>query len=291
MIVRRAITYTVCSLAFLSAPTAEQPALAELLTRAAEYHASFASRASGVTLDEHYTFVQVTAGRMHTPMRFRSDVVVLDLNGRMISLRDPYLLDNVVLRERKPRIVDTLREPTVAGWDRAQKYAAESHFRFVSDVVLALNDPVLALRFISRKLQPKLTYKFEGLKKLDGQQVASIGFKEVGGRDAVFLLGTRGNAAASGRFFVDPATGAIRKTELWANSATEAVVTTVTYAPAADLGLWLPAKMTQTFEWKELDDVHSNRNVGAYGARLFFQANATYKDPSHTPIDLSKMRR
>jgi hypothetical protein len=244
-----------------------------------------------VSLDEHYTFVQMTAGRMHTPMRFRSDVVILDLNGRVISLRDPYLLDNVALRERKPRIVDMLREPTTAGWDRAQKYAAESHFRFVADVVLALNDPVLALGFISRALQPKLTYKFEGMKKLEGREVASIGFKEVGGRDAVFLLGTRGNASASGRFFVDPATGAIHKTELWANSATEAVVSTVTYARAVDLDLWLPTRMTQTFEWKELDDVHSNRNVGAYGARLFFQANAEYQNPSHTPIDLSKMRR
>ena len=291
MDVRRVIAFVVCSLGLTLTPAAQKPDIGDILARAADYHDSFASRTSGVSLDEHYIFIQVTAGRMHTPMHFRSDVVVLNVNGRVLSLRDPYLLDNVPLRERKPRIVDILREPTSAGWNSAQKYAAESHFRFVADVVLALNDPMLALRFISRDLQPKLTYKFEGMKKLDGEEVASIGFKETGNRETAFTLGTRGNAAASGRFFVDPASGTIRKTELWANSATEAVVSTVTYARAAELDLWLPAKMTQTFEWKELDDVHSNRNVGAYGARLFFQANATYETPTLTAIDLSKMRR
>lgn len=35
----------------------------------------------------------------------------------------------------------------------------------------------------------------------------------------------------------------------------------------------------------------SNRDVGAYGARLFFQASASYSDPRYTPIDLSKIRR
>lgn len=291
MSVRSAIASIVCSLGLVLTPAAQKPELGELLARAADYHESFASRSSGVSLDEHYIFIQVTVGRMHTPMRFRSDVVVLNVNGRVLSLRDPYLLDNVSLRERRPRILEILREPTTAGWNQAQKYASESHFRFVSDIVLALNDPMLALRFISRDMQPKVTYKFEGMKRLEGQELASIGFKERGDKETAFGLGTRGNAAASGRYFVDPASGAIRKTELWANSATEAVVSAVTYGHASALDLWLPAKMTQTFEWKELDDVHSNRNVGAYGARLFFQGNATYENPTLAAIDLNKMRR
>ena len=54
----------------------------------------------------------------------------------MIGLRDPSALDNVPLRERRPRIVELLREPTTSSWDRAQKHAAESTFRFVSDIDL-----------------------------------------------------------------------------------------------------------------------------------------------------------
>jgi hypothetical protein len=291
MVVRCVVAFTLCSLTLALPIDTQKPTLEDLLARAAEYHDAFVTRSSGVSLDEHYIFIQVTAGRMHTPMHFRSDVVMLNLNGRVISLRDPYLLDNVALRERKLRIVEVLKEPTMAGWDRAQKYAAESHFRFVSDIVLALNDPTLPLRFLSKDLQPKVSYKFEGMKRVDGREAASLGFKEVGPKEATFALGTRGNAMASGRFFLDPVTGAVLKTELWANSPTEAVVSTVTYGHAADLDMWLPVKMAQTFEWKELDDVRSNRSVGAYGARLFFQANATYENPSLTPIDLEKTRR
>ncbi|MBA3637819.1 MAG: hypothetical protein M3541_10235 [Acidobacteriota bacterium] len=49
--------------------------------------------------------------------------------------------------------------------------------------------------------------------------------------------------------------------------------------------------MNETYSWKEMDDVASNRNVGAYGQRLSFQTNATYSNPRHSPVDLSKIRR
>lgn len=272
-------------------PAAQKSTLEDILARAAEHHSSFRIRASGMTLDESYTLTQTTAGRMLTPLRFQSDVVLINTSDRLVGLRDPYTLDNAPLRERKPRIVDILKEPTSLAWDRAQRFAQESHFRFIHEIVLALNDPMLAVQYVSPEMQSKATFKHEGMKKVDGLEVASINFKERAGRDIRYSLGTPGNATASGRLFIDPSSGAIVKSELWANSATEAVVSTVTYARHAETGLWFPAKMMQTFDWKELDDVRSNRDVGAYGARLAFQGNATYTPGTLTPIDLSKMTR
>jgi hypothetical protein len=270
---------------------AQKPALADLLSLAADYQASYASRVSGATLEERYALIQVVAGRMNTPVYFSSDVVLLNVNGRIIGMRDPFAVDNVPLRERTPRITTLLTAPTLEGWQKAQAYAAEQHFRFLADIILALNDPTVALQFVARDMQPKLTYKLEGHQTMNGVPVGRVGFKEIGNRDTRFTLGTRGNASASGRFWIDAATGAIHKSELWANSSTEAVVVNVTYAKDAALDLWLPQKTSETYEWKEMDDVSSNRNVGPYGARQFFQANATYTNPRYTPIDLSKMRR
>lgn len=270
---------------------AQDPALPDLLARAADYHDSYKVRVSGATVEEHYSLTRLIAGRMETPVRFASDVVLLNVNGRVIGLRDPFSVDNVRLREREARIVNLLAEPTLEGWRRAQGYAAEQNFRFLFDLILTLNDPSLALQFISRDMQPKITYKVEKQEKLNGIAVTRIGFKENGDGTKPFVLGTKGNAAAAGRVWIDNATGAVLKTELWATSPNESVVNTVIYAKAAELDLWLPSKMTETYSWKEMDDVASNRSVGAYGQRLSFQTSASYSNPRHTPVDLAKIRR
>ena len=270
---------------------AQESALADLLVRAADYHAAYVVRVSGASLEEHYSLTQLVAGRMETPVRFASDVVLLNVNGRLLGLRDPFTVDNVRLREREARIVKLLAAPTLEGWKRAQAYAAEQNFRFLFDLILQLNDPSVALQFISRDMQPKMTFKIEKEEKLNGVPVVRIGFKEKPDGKRPFVLGTRGNAAASGRLWIDPASGAVLKTELWATSSNEAVTNTVVYAKAPELDLWLPSKMNETYSWKEMDDVASNRNVGAYGQRLAFQTNVSYSNPQYSPVDLAKIRR
>ena len=265
--------------------------LADVLARAAEYHATYRARVSGASVEENYSLTRVVGGRMETPIRFVSDVVLLNVNGRITGLRDPFTVDNVRLRERESRIVNILTDPTLEGWKRAQAYAAEQNFRFLFELILQLNDPAIALQFVSSDMQPKVTFKIEKQEKLDGVPVVRIGFKEnaEGGKGAV--LGTRGGAVAAGRLWIDPATGAVLKTELWANSANESVTNTVVYAKGKELDLWLPSKMTENYSWKEMDDVASNRSVGAYGQRLTFQTNAIYSNPRHSPVDLTKVRR
>lgn len=287
---------TVASLAavvgVLVAPVdAQKPALADVLARAAEYHASYVSSVSGATLEEHFTLVQVNAGRMLTPVHFSSDVVLVNVNGRLIGMRDPFAVDNVPLRERAPRIASMLANPTMDAWQRAQEFVAEQYFRFLDELIIRMNDPALPLLFIARDVQPKMTFKLEAHEQMNGVPVVRVGFKETVISEAKLMLETRGNAAATGRFWIEAATGAIQKAELWGTSATEAVVKKVTFAKDSKLGLWLPEKMNETYDWKEIDDVASNRNVGAYGARLFFQTKATYTNPRYTPIDLTKIRR
>jgi hypothetical protein len=288
---RTATTLVTGALLFAAPVQAQRPALEDLLSLVAAYHESYASRVSGVTLEENYGLIQVVLERMQTPVRFNSDVVLLNVNGRILGLRDPYAVDNVPLRERTPRITNLLREPTVAAWNQAQKYPAEQHFRFISDLVLACNDPTLALQFIAPEMQARSTFKLEKQETLNGVAVARIGFSEVGNRDTRYTLRTRGNASAAGRLWIDVSTGAVLKSELRVTSSTESVVVNVSYAKDAALDLWLPQKMDERYQWKELDDVRSNRDVGGYGARLFFQSNAYYTNVRYTPVDLNRMLR
>ena len=289
--IRSAIAAFLLSTLISSPAIGQELPLTDLLARAAEYHASYRTRVSGASVEEHYSLTRVVAGRMETPIRFVSDVVLLNVNGRITGLRDPFTVDNTRLREREARIVNTLTQPTLEGWKRAQAYAAEQNFRFLFDLILQMNDPAIALQFISSEMQPKMTFKIEKQEKLDGVPVVRIGFKENAESGKGAVLGTRGNAIAAGRLWIDPATGAVLKTELWANSPNESVTNTVLYAKGKELDLWLPSKMTENYSWKEMDDVASNRSVGAYGQRLTFQTNVIYSNPRHSPVDLTKVRR
>jgi len=288
---RMAAAFTAGVLAVTLPVHGQKPALEDVLGRAGDYHASYATRISGVTLEERYNLIQLVAGRMQPPDRFTSDVVLLNVNGRILGLRDPFAIDNKPLRGRTPRITDLLVQPTADGWRRAQAYAAEQHFRFISDLILALNDPTLALQFLAYDMQAKVAFKLEKHETMNSAPVVRVGFSEIAAPETPFVLRTRGNASAAGRLWIGADDGAVHKSELRAASATESVVVTVSYAKDSTLDLWLPDKMNEAYQWKELDDVMSNRQVGAYGARLFFQADASYSNPRYTPIDLSKMRR
>ena len=269
----------------------QQSELTNVLAKAADYHEDYRVRVSGTSLDESYTLAQLMPGRTVMPVRFMSDLVLLNVGGRILALRDPYSVDDVSLRPRTPRILDLLVNPTTERWERAQAYAEEQQFRFLFDLIVALNDPTVALQFISREMQPKCTFKLEKRESIDGIPVIRVGFKETRTPGEKLLLGTPNNADASGRFWIDPATGAILKTELWATSRQESVVVNVTYAKDPALDLWVPRKMNETYQWKEGDGVLTNRNAGGYDERMSFQGAASYGAVRHTRVDLSKMPR
>ena len=267
------------------------PELAEVLARAADYHARYRVRVSGASLDEHYTLAQLLPGKTVMPVRFTSDVVLLNTADRLVALRDPYKVDDVPLRQQTPRILDLLSQPTTEKWQRAQAYTEEQQFRFLFDLIVALNDHTVALQFISREMQPKCTFTFEKRETLEGVAVLRVGFKETRMPGAKLTLGTRHNADASGRFWIDPASGAILRTELWATSTQESAVVNVTFAKEPSLDLWLPKKTSETYQWKENDGILTNRNAGGYDERMSFQGAASYGSVRYRPVDLSKMTR
>jgi|SRR5687768_13061553 len=265
--------------------------LTEVLARAADYHARYRVRVSGTSIDEQYTLAQIVPGRTVVPVRFSSDVVLLNTADRLLALRDPYKVDNVPLRPHTPRIVELLPQPTAEKWQRAQAYAEEQQFRFLFDLIVALNDPTVALQFIAQAMQPKCTFTLQKRETLEGLAVTRVGFKETRTPGEKLALGTPHNADASGRFWIDPVSGAILKTELWATSTHESVVVTVTYAKDATLDLWVPRKMTETYQWKESEGVLTNRTSRGYDERMSFQGDATYGAVRYTPVDLAKMFR
>jgi len=277
---------------------ARQPALEDVLARAAEYHASYVQKVSGVSLDEQVQLLDVTGGKTRGVIRISSDVVLVGLQGQVIALRDPYAVDTQPLREKGSRISALLgapATPTMKDWQLASGYPGKGSIHFILDIQLKVNEPTSALQFISTALQSKVKYRLDGNKKMNGVQVVGVRFEEPTAQDWVHLLGTRSNARATGRIWIDPATGAVHQTELWVDSKGENAIVSVKYAPHGTLGLLLPSEMIDSYEEREGGGGPRQMGTGAdprgsVPTRVSVQGRANYSKPSFAAIDLTKLR-
>jgi hypothetical protein len=263
------------------------PPVADVLRAAGEYLASYAPRISGVTLEEQYTLLEVSGGRVGLTRRISSDVVLLNLDGTIMGLRDPFAVDDNALRERIPRISTLLASPSQAAWARAQEYAGEYVRYFLDDLILRFNDPTLTLRFLAPGNQARVTYKIDGGKKIGGVETVVLKFQETKTKPPVYILDTPGKAIASGKVWIDPATGRIHRTELSMQSDPEYVHVIVDYAHEPGLDLWLPSAMTHTVEATERTGTGMNNlGSGTPGiGRRSFDCRATYSNVRVTPLD------
>lgn len=269
----------------------QEPSVDVLLEIGGRYVAEYAPKVSGVTLEELFLLSEIRGSRAGTPTRISSDLVVVDSDGRVLGLRDPYAIDTRPLRDRQPRITMALAEPSMANWQIVQSYAREHAVYFMANVVLWYNDPMLALQFISKQHRGRIVYAMEGDKRINGVQTYGLGFKERDEPGVTSLLNTPGNPLASGRFWIDPATGAIHRTELWIQSVTDTARILVTYAPDRALDLLLPKEASHTFEWREKGTGLSSIGAGGSPSRQAFEGSATYSNPRYSPINLNRIIR
>lgn len=270
--------------------SAQEPSLPEALGKAADYVARYRTKASGVSLEELLLLTEMTATQ-RVPRRVASDLVLVNVTERLMGLRDPFAIDTKAVREHQPRIIRALGEPTLASWQRVQDFTREGSYLFLANVVLWYSDPVLALRFIEVDHQPRMTYKLEGRKKIDGVQVYGIGFKENREERKVYLLDTPDNPSCSGRIWIEPASGAIHQTELWVQSDTAVARVQVTYAMDAKINLLVPRDSTHTFEMHEKGTGIANMGVGGAGRAMTFESSAKYTNAQYTAIDLSRIAK
>ena len=275
----------------LAAPPGQDPSLADALAKAGAYVSSYRTKASGIVLDEMLLLTEVGGVKMQVPQRVASDFLLINVSDRLFSLRDIYAIDTKPTRERVVRIVNELKEPTVAGWGRAERFAQENAHYLRANVVIWYSEPPLALRFIQTENQPGIEYKLEGRKRLNNVQTIGIGYKEKRSELKKYLLGTPSNPHASGRIWIDPATGAVHMTELWVQSDTDTARIQVNYAPDATLGVLIPKDASHSFDERERGTGMSSMGAGGAGRRMSFEANAKYTNPRYTPIDLSKIIR
>lgn len=278
---------------------AQSPGLHDVLARVGDYHRAYAVTVSGVSLEERTQLRNVSGGQMRSVVRIDADVVLVGLNGQVTALRDPFAVDTRPLRPRAPRILQLLgapATPAMRDWETASRYPQEAAHFFLIDIVVKVNEPTGALQFVAPLNQPGLKYRLDGRRRINGVETVGLRFEEPEERDRQYLLGTRRNARATGRVWVEPATGAIHQTELWVNSKLEEAIVAVKYAPHPELGMLLPIEMNNSYEERETGGSIRQPGDGAEASgntvsRISVETRSTFSNATFAAIDLTRLRR
>jgi hypothetical protein len=244
----------------------------EILRKAAAFIAAFERESPAVVSEE--TYRQMSGQTMRT---LRSDLLVIgDPDAGWVGFRDVYEVDGRPVRDREERLMELFLHPHPDRLQQARRIAAEGarHNLRVGpyDVNRTTNMPLMALRFLRGPNQQRSTFRLAGTRRIDGRTFVGLAFQE---RGTPRIIASSDNAAASGRFWIDPDSGAVARSELSFETGDTRVrvrmVSHVSYGIDERLQVWMPLTMEEEYF------------VG--GASL--TAHATYSNVRRFAVDTS----
>ena len=230
-------------------PSAAQPSpkTQALLERAATYLDQYTKTFAGVVSEERYEqTVHGSKLAMLGHRVLRSDVLLVS-SGRAgwLCYRDVFEVDGKIVRDRSDRLMELFQHPSPDGIEQAEKIRQEGARFNIGGITRTINDPTMALPFLERNNHLRSEFEVGGSETVSKVRADILRFQE---RFAPRMIKTADESAASGRFWIEPQSGRIIRTELVVSSEDTRGTVTVDYGPQEKLGgLWVPVRMTEKY--------------------------------------------
>jgi hypothetical protein len=243
---------SVVGLAFDSAGHA-QSAVSTVVDRAVGYVDEFQRRFGSMVTEERYEqSVQEPAPlgpRGARPQMERvvlvSDFLLVQLPGEgWTPFRDVFERNGQKVRDREERLAKLFLDgASRSAYDQARQIMRESARYNIGTIERTINMPTLPLAFLTREHRGRFVFE---LVKRDESEGTVIEFQEVTKPTYIATTGGR-DLPVSGRFWVDEASGAVRRTELDAVGTDVEAHIKVTYRLDDSLRLWVPGRMEERY--------------------------------------------
>ncbi|MEX2272254.1 MAG: hypothetical protein WD690_12325 [Vicinamibacterales bacterium] len=250
--------------------------LADLLQSAGRYVQEYERSFSAVVAREYYVQRAQDGGTV-TARELRSEVALVGASDEdWLFFRDVHEVDGRAIRGQLDRLTALFLKPVADLRSRAVLIAEESARYNLGDITRTINTPTQALAFLRPEVQPRSRFRLGGLETISGMTARELSFQETA---MPRMILTRDDAAASGRFWVVPDTGAIVRTELQLDSADASAFIRVTYAPAPGLALSVPVTMTESYELaRRPRTTGRDFGQGELPSKLTIDGRATYTE-------------
>lgn len=236
---------------------------AEVMRRAHEYVTIYEDHklSTVIARERYYQQVLDRNGIIKAERTLLSDYLQVQLpNEDWVALRDVYEVDAATVADRGARLKTLFAGPREQFGERVLKLAAESADFNLGDLYYrTLNLPTFALRILRPASRKRMAFEKAGEEQVDGTSAWIVAFRETKGPT---FSGTPDGAdvPAHGRFWVDPHTGAVLRSEMiigGTRRVSARATITVSYAPEPSLGFRVPVEMQERYDnpRRKRDDV------------------------------------
>ena len=231
---------------------APQPSLRDMLKRSASYVEQYHRQLEAIVAEERYVQRSSTAGDPAASRMLRSDFMLLPGGSgepAWFAFRDVFEVDGEAVETSRGRLEGWLAGSRSSFMHRARALALEQARFNIGPIVRTINVPTLALEILMPHRQDRFRFRQQGTERIDGIDVRVVRFEER--RRPTLIRTPEGrDLPASGRLWIEPASGRVLRTELRTGQArrdrVEATIG-VTYTYVARLELWLPAEMEERY--------------------------------------------
>jgi hypothetical protein len=247
-------------------PMAQGATLDQVLAKATDYVLEYQRTLAGVVSEETYVQRwQRRAGRDPETRTLRSDVLLTRPADatRFVLFRDVFEVDSRQVRDRDERLADLFLKPAGSQSRQVLRIIEESARYNIGDIGRTVNTPTLALVFLDPQYRER--FQFERATDATPETIKAgdtspelpaalapaadawvISYRETA-RDTMIGTGNGGRLPASGRFWVEAATGRVLVTELELRDDAVDAVVDVWYENAPAVGLLVPTVMRERY--------------------------------------------
>jgi hypothetical protein len=242
-----------------AASTPEAPdgiPLDTLLARAQQYVADYQTQFATVIGEERYRQdfseerridSQVGVRVIKASRSMRSELSLAwfaDVPG-WFGFRDVIEVDGKPVKDRDRRMARLfLEKPTGKLLKQALQEAARYN---LGTIRRNFNVPMVTLQFLDKDLSPRFRFEDAGRGRAGDREAHIVKFHEIV-RPSI-VLADEADALAVGRYWIEPDTGRILKTELVIGDSNGDIRISTWYRPDDRLGIWVPAKMTERYDY------------------------------------------
>ncbi|MDP1570951.1 MAG: hypothetical protein Q8L86_13220 [Vicinamibacterales bacterium] len=244
--------YLLIYLAMSGVAFAQAPAIDELVAKARAQVVEFQQAFVLVSFDERY--VQRADGELSGVLRgeVRTNLTSAYVIARSADgtgwtpFRDVLRVNGYRVHDRDKRLTDLFEKPSPTTAAQARRIMDESSRYNIGTVLRTINIPVLAILFLLPEHDARFAFEDGGTDRVGRETARVITFEE---RQYPTLVRTNHglDQPSSGRFWIDPATGRVLKTEHITEGAEIEATIATTYRWDEKLSMMVPARMDEEY--------------------------------------------
>ncbi len=247
------LTFVALLTAVWSQPTRASD-LSDIVDRASRYVAALGDELAEVVAEECYRQIWQTPGSDPVERVLQSEFVLVGVSDRAewVGFRDVFTVDDRRVHDREDRLRQLFLRGDTQVLERARVIADESARYNLGQIHRNFNVPTAALFFLHPANRERFTFKLDRIENTAAETLWVVLYDE---RHTPTLVRTPLGkiVPARGRFWIEPVSGRVARTQLWLKTETRPngrmvdVNVAVSYARDARLGLWVPVEMREHY--------------------------------------------